>query len=280
MKFRLIGLLIAIVALYYAVPRLPSAYAEELDCLLEPYDVVDVSSPAEGVLEEVTVDRGDRIKKGQVIATLESSFEKATVALARARTQMDAAVKSAKARLKLSINRVMRNEDLYKQKLISLDEIEEARTVKSVAEMDLLDAIETGRLNKLELERAIVTLERRTIQSPLTGVVVKRFLSPGEFTSGGSPILKAAQLNPLRVEVIVPVSWLGKVSVGTRAEILPEAPMNSVHVARVTVVDPVVDAASGTVGIRLELPNPNYRLPAGLKCKVRFLTGKTAQANP
>jgi len=40
--------------------------------------------------------------------------------------------------------------------------------------------------------------------------------------------------------------------------------------AKVTVVDRVVDAASGTFGVRLELPNPNYRLPAGLKCKVPF----------
>jgi multidrug efflux pump subunit AcrA (membrane-fusion protein) len=38
----------------------------------------------------------------------------------------------------------------------------------------------------------------------------------------------------------------------------------------VTVVDPVVDAASGTIGIRLELPNPGHRLPAGTKCEVRF----------
>ncbi len=272
MKIRL-GLFIAVITLYQGALGLPSIHAEALDCLLEPYDVVDVSSPVEGVLATVTVDRGDRVKKGQVIATLESSFEKATVALARARTQMDAAVKAAKARLDLSIKRVTRNEDLFKQELISLDEIQEARTVKRVAEMDLLDAIETGRLNKLELERAIVTLERRTVQSPLTGVIVKRFLSPGEFTSKELPILKAAQLNPLRVEVIVPVSWLGKVSVGAQAEVLPEAPMNSVHVARVTVVDPVVDAASGTVGIRLELPNPKYHIPAGLKCKVRFLTG-------
>jgi len=275
MKIRL-GLFIAVITLYQGALGLPSIHAEALDCLLEPYDVVDVSSPVEGVLETVTVDRGDFIKKGQVIATLESSFEKATVTLALARTQMDAAVKSANARLELSINRVTRNENLFKQKLISLDEIEEARTVKRVAEMDLLDAIETGRLNKLELERAIVTLERRTIQSPLTGVVVKRFLSPGEFTSKDLPILKTAQLNPLRVEVIVPVSRLGKVSVGMRAEIRPEASMNKVYVARVTVVDPVVDAASGTVGIRLELPNPKYQLPAGLKCKVRFLTGQKA----
>ena len=46
--------------------------------------------------------------------------------------------------------------------------------------------------------------------------------------------------------------------------------MRGTHTARVKVVDPVIDAASGTFGVRLELPNPNYRLPAGLKCKVRF----------
>lgn len=280
MKLKLVGLFIAMIAFYYAVLPLPTIYAEELDCLLEPYDVVDISSPVEGVLERVMVDRGDRIEKGQVIARLESSFEEATVALARERTQMDSTLNSAKARLELSTNRVIRSEDLFKQNLISLDEIQEARTQKRVAEMGLLEAMEADSLNKLELERASVTLKRRTIRSPLTGVVVKRFLSPGEFTSKESPILKAAQLDPLRVEVIVSVSWLGKVLVSTRAEIRPEAPMNKVYVARVVVVDPVVDAASGTVGIRLELPNPNYRLPAGLKCKVQFLIEKTAQANP
>ena len=50
----------------------------------------------------------------------------------------------------------------------------------------------------------------------------------------------------------------------------PEAPVNGAYQARVKVVDQVVDAASGTFGVRLELPNPGYRLPAGLKCKVRF----------
>lgn len=42
------------------------------------------------------------------------------------------------------------------------------------------------------------------------------------------------------------------------------------HRARVTVVDRVVDAASGTFGVRLALPNPGHRIPAGLKCKVRL----------
>lgn len=57
-----------------------------------------------------------------------------------------------------------------------------------------------------------------------------------------------------------------------RAQIMPEAPVNGAYEARVTVVDRVVDAASGTFGVRLELPNPGYKLPAVLKCKARFPT--------
>ena len=86
-----------------------------------------------------------------------------------------------------------------------------------------------------------------------------------------TPVLKLAQIDPLRIEVIVPVAQLGRIAVGMRAEVTPETPVTGVFQARVTVVDRVVDAASGTFGVRLELPNPAYRLPAGLKCKVRFL---------
>ena len=83
--------------------------------------------------------------------------------------------------------------------------------------------------------------------------------------------MKVAQIHPLRVEAIAPVTLFGKVTFDTRAEILPEATVNGTYTAKVTVVDRVVDAASGTFGVRLALPNPNYRLPAGLKCKMRFL---------
>jgi multidrug efflux pump subunit AcrA (membrane-fusion protein) len=98
---------------------------------------------------------------------------------------------------------------------------------------------------------------------------MERLLSPGEFVRG-TPIVKLAQIHPLRVEVIAPVALLGKLSQGMTAEVLPESPVGGAHAAKVTVVDRVVDAASGTFGVRLEVPNPNYRLPAGLKCKARF----------
>ena len=80
--------------------------------------------------------------------------------------------------------------------------------------------------------------------------------------------MKLAQLDPLRVEVFVPISMLGRIRVGMQAEVMPEEPVKGTFKARVIVVDRVADAASGTFGVRLELPNPGYRLPAGLKCKV------------
>jgi len=54
------------------------------------------------------------------------------------------------------------------------------------------------------------------------------------------------------------------------AEVIPEQPVGGTYRATVTVVDKVFDAVSATIGVRLELPNPDYALPAGLKCQVRF----------
>jgi membrane fusion protein (multidrug efflux system) len=124
------------------------------------------------------------------------------------------------------------------------------------------------RLADLELQRTSAEVERRIIRSPINGVVVERFMSPGEFPKQ-ERIFKLAQINPLRVEAYAPVSLLGKITTGTDVQLKPEAPVGGVYKAKVTVVDRVVDAASGTFGVRMELPNPDLRLPAGLKCTVQ-----------
>lgn len=268
MNVRVIPLSIMLV---YAMLQVSIAYSEGLDCLIEPYVIVKLSSPVEGLLETVTVDRGDLVKTDQVLAMLESSVEKATVAIAHARVEMEAPVKNSQIRLELSLRKLSRNDGLFKDKIISVDVMDEAEVSRLLAEVGLLEAKENKRLARLDLERATAALEMRTIRSPITGVVVQRFLSPGEFTANETPILKLAQIDPLHVEVFVPVSLLGEVSVGMQAQVTPEAPVNGVHIAKVTVVDRVIDAASGMFGVRLTLPNPNYSLPAGLKCKVLFI---------
>ena len=94
---------------------------------------------------------------------------------------------------------------------------------------------------------------------------------PGEFIrSDKSVVLKLAQVNPLNVEVIAPASLFGTVRVGTRGKMSLAPFLPGIFYAKVVVVDKVIDAASGTLGIRLQLPNPDNKIPAGIKCSVEF----------
>lgn len=246
-----------------------AAGAVEFDGVIEPYMVVKVGSGVPGIIEIVTVDRGDFVRKGQVVATLQSGVEKATMEAARARSEMEADIKSKQAQLDFSIRRRERNEQLYKKEALPFSQMDEAETNRVLAELHLKEALENKRLAELEYRRTIEVVNRLIIRSPIKGVVVERFLSPGEYIEE-QPILKLAQIDPLNVEVILPVTLLPSIKVGMRAKVIPEAPIGGQYTAEVKIVDRVVDAASGTFGVRLELPNPKNRLPAGLKCKVIF----------
>ncbi|NIO09456.1 MAG: efflux RND transporter periplasmic adaptor subunit, partial [Deltaproteobacteria bacterium] len=242
----------------------------EYEGLIEPYREVKLGSAVAGVLDRVTVDRGDMVKKGQVLATLQSGIEKATVELARAKAELEATIKAKQEALEFAERKLERNKDLYTQKALPDQQWDEVETQRLLAEHELAEALENKELARLELKRAIEVVERMKIRSPINGVVVERFLHPGEYVED-QPILKLAQIHPLNVEVILPVQMLGSVKTGMDATVKPEAPVSGFYTAKVKIVDKVVDAASGTFGVRLELPNPQYQLPPGLKCKVVFI---------
>jgi multidrug efflux pump subunit AcrA (membrane-fusion protein) len=184
---------------------------------------------------------------------------------------MNEQVKSRKASASLSKRRRDRLQKLYEEQTLSLDLREEVETEAELAQLELAQARADKRVAALQLDRAIAVLKRRTIRSPISGVVVDRMMSPGERVDE-EPILKVAQIDPLRVEVILPSSMFGSVTVGMRAAVVPEFPGDKVHVASVAIVDRVIDAASGTFGVRLALPNPHHEIPGGLHCQVRFLS--------
>ncbi|CAI2719128.1 efflux RND transporter periplasmic adaptor subunit [Nitrospina watsonii] len=153
--------------------------------------------------------------------------------------------------------------------MVPKNEQDEAATEKILAELEVLRAEEGYKIAGLELERTKEVRDLRSIASPITGVVVDRFKSPGEFVEE-QPVMKLAQIDPLHVEVIAPISYLGKIRAGMKATVFPEEPVGGRYKAEVKIVDSVVDAASGTFGIRLELPNPKHKVVAGLKCGIEF----------
>jgi RND family efflux transporter MFP subunit len=248
-----------------------NAQPPEFDGLIEPRMTVKVGSAVYGVIDTITVDRGDTVKAGQVIATLQSGVERAAMELARARAEMNATIKEKREEMKFAKRKQERLRDLYERKALPLNDWDDAETKRVLAELQLAEAEENKRIAQMEFKRATEVVDRTIIKSPITGVVVQRFLSPGEYIENQA-VLELAQIDPLYVEVIMPVKMLGSVKVGMKGMVKPEAPVGGMYTAKVIVVDRVVDAASGTFGVRLELPNPEYRLPPGLKCKVVFLS--------
>lgn len=249
---------------------MPSAGGREYDCVIEPQQIVKLASPVIGMIARLDVDRGDIVRQGQVVGKIEDGVEAATLALARARATNDTAVKSAEARAQFLRRKYGRLDELHTKFVSSLASLQEAEAETQVAEQQLKEAQLNRELARLEVTHAEEVLNQRTLRSPINGVVVERLLAPGEYRNDQSPVFTLAQIDPLRVEVFVPTADFGKIRVGSQAEVRPEEPISGIHVATVTVVDHVLDAASGTFGVRLALPNPQLVLPAGIRCKVTF----------
>ena len=190
--------------------------------------------------------------------------------IAHARAESDVQILSGRARLKYLEGRAARVKELYAKEVVPTEKRDEALTEHRLAELAVREAEIDKRLRVLELGRAEEVLARRTIRSPVNGIVHERLMSPGEFVHEQSSVMTIAEINPLNVEVFVPIALYSAVKMGMKAEVTPEAPVGGVHTATVTVVDQVFDAASGTFGVRLEIPNPGLRLQAGVACTVRF----------
>jgi len=248
------------------------------DCIIEPHMVVEIGTSVEGVIENIAVDRGDVVKKGQVLATLESGVEQASVELARQSAREDAQILLGKARVEFGERTKARTDELFSRKSVSQHAKEEADYEVSVAKLELREARENQRRAELELKRAIAVLDRHTIRSPIDGVVIERIASPGEAVSQEEKILRLAQVNPLNVELIVPADHYGSLHKGMRLAVKPGQPANDIYQAEVVIVDPVIDASSETFGARALLPNPDNQLPAGLSCTADIISGEKRRA--
>jgi RND family efflux transporter MFP subunit len=250
-----------------------SARAAQLgpfDCLIEPRLKVALAAPMAGVLKDVLVDRGDRVHRGDILAQLESSVEQATVALDKARAASTAAIVSRSARadyLALKRDRIWK---LQVRGTIAQAALDEASADLAIATADLTEAKDQQKIANLEYQRSVAALEQRSIRSPIDGLVVERKLAGGEYAYDQAPILVLAEVDPLSVEVYLPVASFPKVKVGMAAIVHPSEPIGGDYRATVEIVDSVFDARSGTFGIRLKLPNPDYTIPAGLRCEIDF----------
>ncbi len=253
------------------------ALAADFDCMIEPAQVVEVRSPVIGLLEKVHVKRGQSVRRGDLLVTIESSVESSAASTAQYKAQTTGALAQAQAKVAATKAKAQRLEDLFREEFVSAQARDDAAAEYKQAQTEFLVAQENAELSKLEAQQAYDQLHRRSIRSPFDGVVMDQYLFPGALVDSGDgkkPILKIAQTQPLLVRAILPYRYFPVARAGTAAKVLPEAPFNvgaSAEIAAsIKTVDRVIDSAAGTFGIYLELPNDRQALPGGIRCKLRI----------
>jgi len=257
-----------------------AAQDDSFDCVLESKSTIELQSAEAGLIDEVLVKRGDQVKKGQVVARLESRQEALVAERARIRAEKDTGIAAAEAQAVFRREEMQRLADLRASNSIPEREFATAEVESKLAAIAVETAVMEHEVAEVEYQQARNRLERRSIRSPVDGIVVDVTLHPGEYLHEQAKMMTIAEADPLYAETFMPVSLYGTVKIGTMAEVRPEAPIGGIYNALVSVVDNVFDAASRTFRVRLILPNDGYRLPAGLRCEVRFLDTSAGDSMP
>lgn len=238
-------------------------------CLIEAEKSADIGSQVVGVIDQILVERGDIIRKGQVVAVLKAQPERAAATLARIRQEAEGEVRAAEAAATLANQHLKRTEELHQRNFISKQALDQAQSEAEVARQRAAQARDNRRAASGELEVSQAQLSQRTILAPFDAVVTERYMTTGERVEE-KPIIRIAQINPLRVQVVLPVSFYGKVALGHTAKVTPELPNGKPVAARVMRIDKVVDPASNTFRALLRIDNTGHALPAGLRCTIDF----------
>lgn len=253
-------------------------HAEPLACLIEPEKVAEIGAPSIGIINRIPVERGDYVKAGQVLVYMRAEVETASRNVAASRAKVEAELLAASAAAELAEAKVKRSRDLVKVGFISKEALDQSETELRIAKNRVVQTEEARAISQNELDLSNSVLSQRSIRAPFAGLVMDRYRNEGERIER-EPVVRVAKVDPLRVEVVLPVSQYGQIKLGDQAAVKTEiADVQGVK-ATVVLVDRMVDAASNTFRVRLALPNPDHKIPPGLRCSIAF-QGPSASESP
>lgn len=267
---------------------------------LHPDEETTVSSEVGGRVRSISADFGQQVRRGQVVAQLDTTelslqLERARAALAQAMARLGlepgaaeepestAGMRQAKAQLEDARARFARSRKLVETGDISRERFEEAERgmqAREAAYDAMRDEMRT-QLASLRALRAEVSLaEKRvkdaTIVAPFDGSVAVKHVSPGQFIKENVPVLTIVKTSPLRLRVEVPESAVSEVRVGTELKFTTEAAPGQEFAAVVRELNPSLDARSRTLTAEARLNGSDGRLKPGSFVQVRLITAKAA----
>lgn len=252
---------------------------------LQPVNQVDVGSEISGTIRSVDVDYNDHVKKGQVLATMDTDQLQARVNQAQAALALaKAKVTESDATLKESRNQLRRAQELGKSGMNSQEDRDTAQATyeRSVA------ALASSRAQVVQAQAALkaeqTTLEKATILSPINGIVLVRGVEPGQTVAASfqTPVLftLAENLTQMELHVDVDEADVGQVKVGQQASFTVDAYPNKTFPAHITDVHYASQTVDGVVTYEtvLRVDNSDLLLRPGMTATADIVVNKIMDA--
>lgn len=262
--FRLLRVLFACCPLVCG--QLTIAADHTIEGFSEPFRRIDLAAAEPGILTKLFVIEGEKVKAGQLLALLDREVLEISAKIAERAKDSRGRLQAATAERDQREQRLQRLRTIEPKRFASADEIARAETELAVSAANLLAAQEQLAIDALEFEKAQALLERRSLRSPIAGVVTKLHREEREFVSVINPtIVTVVQLHPLRVIFPVPTTTALNLAANQPVKItIPELKQEAV--GRVELVSPVTEAESGTVRVKVLIDNAEGKYRAGVRC--------------
>ncbi len=250
----------------------PAVLLTTLPATVEALDQATLYAKVSGYVQWIKVDKGDRVRKGDVLALLEvpevdKQYQSVLASVQQAqaeeeRAQADASLKQVTYKRLADVRRS--NPDVLPQQ-----DVDAARAAYEVAQGDAKLAKAKVELARAEVARLEALRQFAKITAPYDGVVTARFVDPGALiqqgtNSTGTPVLTIASIDTVRVYVYVPEANVSYVDRGKSAMVLLNALPGKGFPGKITRFANALDPQTRTMKTEIDLPNPGHRILPGM----------------
>ncbi|MBT8762720.1 efflux RND transporter periplasmic adaptor subunit [Desulfohalobiaceae bacterium Ax17] len=229
---------------------------------LKPFQVVDVHPKVAGrIIEKILVEKGDWVKKGQLLAVLEKDTVKARVNRARAEVEV------AQTNLEVLQKDYRRIKNLFREHAAPKQKLDHIQAELKAAKARLKQA---GAVLK-ELQ---ILYRNHNIYAPCKGVVTARYVDPGNLSDTEIPVLRISNEKILKVETSIPERDFPFVRKGMEVTFHTDAYPEKAFSGQIAIVSPTLNPKSRTANIEIHIPNNDLTLRSGMFAHVRLYFGK------
>ena len=252
--------------------------------------IATVSSKITGKVREVMIEEGQRVKEGEVLATLDDADARAERELAHSRlASAEASLAEARAQLALAEQDVRRLTALSQQQLIAAQQLDAAIAQRDTARSRLATVQRNVQVARDQVDIAVLGTDNTVIRAPFSGVIVTKAAQPGEMISpisGGGGSIRTGigtlvDMDSLEVQVDVNEAYIGRVQPKMPVEAVLNAYPDWKIPGEVIAIVPTADRSKATVKVRIALRSKDPRIVPDMGVRVSFLdTARPGAAKP